>query len=169
MKRSEVQAVSVGRLRGEFEEILRQREQSEQSFLQWRGSNLSLRPRASSGSVSTSIQHQWEEENIQHQWVQHKQEEDQVYTLEDYKEGGASEYVVSQDDPSEYTNSDEDSAPEYINNDEDSAPEYNSDEDPAGEIKTNRNTTDIKTGRVSVTELKNIFSTGKRVEVKLNH
>ena len=138
VRQSEVKEVSVGRLKNSFENILREKQQSERSFLRWKSSNLSLRPRPGTRPESMSST-------------------SSISRDQDWE--GEREYEESLSEESLNIQSEDE---EMVQSGSGVVVEYSESEGTEEESITNKS--DIKTGRVSVSELKNIFS-GERVEV----
>ena len=138
MSHSEVGQVSVGKLASSYEEELavRQRQQSGQSFLGWRSTNLALKPRyphqppVTNTTVTTTVTNT-------------------VATNQEPQEDSLS---VSGREISEEENETETSSQRTVA--------------PPGGQKT-PGTSEIRTGRVSVSQLKNIWA-GDKVEVHRN-
>ena len=143
VRQSEISDVSVWRLRSSFEDISKQRQLEQRSFLSWKSSNLSLRPRAEqSQQPPESPTSTYTDSLDQHQQGE-KEDSLSVESLES----------LSEEDETVRTGAT--SAREFF------------DTDRENKTNTIATTSDTKRGRVSVTELKHIFS-GKRVEVKLD-
>ena len=143
---SEVRQVSVGKLKSSYEELLvRQREQSEQSFLRWRTSHLPLKPKyqpdptAVNTNTTVTTNHN---DNMKDQDLE--QDSLSVSSLESLEEDNKLGEREGETTRATAT--------------------------PAGEKRASPaspETTDIRTGRVSVTQLKNIWA-AKKVEVNTN-
>ena len=149
---SEVRQVSVGKLKSSYEELLvRQREQSEQSFLRWRTTNLPIKPKyqpeplAVSTNTTVTTNHN---DNIKDQDLE--QDSLSVSSLESLEEDNElGEREAEGERLGETTRATA---------------------TPAGEKRASPaspETTDIRTGRVSVTQLKNIWAANK-VEVNIS-
>ena len=150
---SEVRQVSVGKLKSSYEELLvRQREQSEQSFLRWRTTNLPLKPNyqpeppAVNANTTVTTNHN---DNIRDQDLE--QDSLSVSSLESLEEDN---------EPGESEGEGEGETTRATGYTESTT-------SPAGEKRPSQGTADIRTGRVSVTQLKNIWAANK-VEVNIS-
>ena len=143
VKDSEVSQVSVGRLKNSYEEkLVRQRADSEQSFLSWRAANLALKPRHQPQPpviTNTTNTNNNTTNNNNYQDQEPQQDSVSVSSLESL---------------------------ESLEEDNNEGSERTAVAPSGGErmVTSNPATSDIRTGRVSVSQLKHIWA-ADRVEV----